>query len=141
MRVRRTHNRRGVLLLVILGLLAMFAMIAVAFVVLTGHAGREARLGQRVDEAFDPPEKLTDQAARIVFRGSMNQASAVHIGLGEGIYGHETLGARELLSTGQALVIGPPTPVAGGQLLEFAAPPAQLPMYPDAVHRIGCVLT
>jgi hypothetical protein len=133
-------KRRGVLLLVILALLAMFAMVAVAFVVITRHDWRGAKLAQQVDQVADPPDRQLDQAMRVIVRGTNDPGSAVHIGLLEGIYGHETLGAHEL-GMRQPLAMGNPQPVAGGQLFEFPAPAAQPPMYPDAVHRIGCVLT
>ena len=43
MRTNPSRARRGMLLLVILGLLAMFGLVAIAFVVLTGHEQRAAK--------------------------------------------------------------------------------------------------
>jgi hypothetical protein len=126
-----------VLLLVILGLLAMFAMVAVAFVVLTNFERQRGERDRRVDEAADPPDRQLDQAMRIVVRGQSNGAGGVHFpSLLEKIYGHETLGVAQTLAMSQQ-----PTPIAGGQLLEFTAPAAAPPIYPDVFHRIGAVLT
>ena len=78
-RTRRFQRdaRRGVLLLVILGLLAMFALVAVAFVVITSQAQRAAKQTQRVDEQYDPPEETLHQAALQLFRGSTSPGSAL----------------------------------------------------------------
>ena len=45
--MKKISNRRGVLLLVVLALLAMFAMVAVAFVILTGAEKRVAERAGR----------------------------------------------------------------------------------------------
>ncbi|MGA2066902.1 MAG: hypothetical protein ABSG86_18130 [Thermoguttaceae bacterium] len=141
--MRNTHAsaRRGVLLLVILGLLSMFAMVAVAFVVLTSFERQRGERDRRVDEAAEPPDRLLDQASEIVFRGSQSPLSAIHSqSLLEKIYGHETLG----INPNQPLTMNDPQAVAGGQmrqLWEFTGPPAAPPIFPDAVHRIGAVLT
>ena len=63
------RSRRGVLLIVVLAVLAMFALIAMAFVVISGHAQRGAKSMERFEQAVDPPEKLLHQAAMQVFRG------------------------------------------------------------------------
>jgi hypothetical protein len=139
-----------VLLLVILGLLSMFAMVAVAFVVLTSFERQRGERDRRVDEAADPPDRQLDQAMRVVVRGQPNGAGGVHFpSLLEKIYGHETLGAARLAQTGLGLPIGALQPVTGGsnaQLLEFALPSAQMTAgeqaaCPDAFHRAGAVLT
>jgi len=125
---RERSSRRGVLLLVILALLAMFALVAVAFVVVTGQAQRAARIIQRIDQQFDPPAALVDQAAMQVFRGptSANGLSVMRAhNLLEGIYGNEWItGTIGNLNTG----------VCGGQLFEFTAPA-------ERIVRTGCVLT
>ena len=74
-------SRRGVLLLLVLALLSMFGLIAVAFVVLTGHAQRGAKSIERLGQA----ESLTDsssatllrQAALQILRGPANTASVI----------------------------------------------------------------
>ena len=50
MKVNRNRARRGVILLVILGLLAMFGLVAVAFVVSTGQALRTAEIDRRISQ-------------------------------------------------------------------------------------------
>ena len=61
--------RRGVLLLMVLALLAIFGLIAVAFIVLTSHAKRGAMSIERIDRVSDQPQKLLQQAAMQVLRG------------------------------------------------------------------------
>jgi len=74
-----THHtrRRGVLLLVILGLLAMFAMLAVSFILLTGQARRTAEAGRRIEAQSAPAADLLDEAFAQVVRGSNNPGSAI----------------------------------------------------------------
>ena len=70
--------RRGELLLVILGLLAMFALVAVALVVLTTPVACGAPTRSAcIDQAADPPQRVLDQAMRQVVRGSNNPASVI----------------------------------------------------------------
>ena len=79
-RTRKTHHssfiihhssfpRHGVLLLMVLALLAIFGLIAVAFVVLTSHAKWGALCIERIDRVTDPPQKLLQQAVMQVLRG------------------------------------------------------------------------
>jgi hypothetical protein len=133
-------SRRGVLLLVILGLLAMFAMVAVAFVVLTNFYRQSGELTRHVDEAAEPPDRLLDQGMRAIVRGSNVPTSAIHSqSLLEKIYGHETTQAAAFnTSPAEPTVVGS---YLNGQLLEFTAAAAPVPSYADAWHRIGCVLT
>ena len=89
-----------------------------------------------MDETADPPDRQLDQAMRVVVRGSNNPQSALHSqSLLEKIYSHETVNGT--LSGNMQSVTGGNT----GPLLEFTAPAAQTPDYPDAVHRVGAVLT
>ncbi len=90
--------RRGVLLLIVLALLAMFGLVAVAFVVLTGQAQRSAKSIERVQQGDQstadapPAQDLLQQAAMQVFHGSTSPTSvmAAH-GLLEDIYGTATV--------------------------------------------------
>jgi hypothetical protein len=84
------HRRRGVLLLVVLGLLSMFAMIGLTFVVLTGQARRIAEVGQSVEVQYVPPQSDLDRAMAQVARGSDSLLSAIgpH-SLLEDMYGHD----------------------------------------------------
>ena len=86
----RVPRRRGVLLLVILGLLAMFGLVAVTFVITTGHFRRSAQALQRVDQFRDDPKALLDEAFAQCVRGSNNVGSAIgpH-SLLEDIYGND----------------------------------------------------
>ncbi len=77
MRYAKHRSRRGVLLLVILALLAMFGMVAVTFVVVASQARIAAEAHQRMDETTDPPRKLLNSALMQVLRGSTNPASAI----------------------------------------------------------------
>ena len=61
--------RRGVLLLVVLALLAIFGLIGVAFVVLTGQAQRGAKSHERIDQVTDPPKNLLQQVLMQVLHG------------------------------------------------------------------------
>ena len=62
------NNRRGVVLLVVLGLLAMFALVAVAFVVLGRQARRSAVTVQRIGEQSDSPRTTLNQAIKQVLQ-------------------------------------------------------------------------
>ena len=57
------------LLLVVLALLAIFGLIAVAFVVLTGHAQHSADTVMRIDQVSDPPKALLQQVLMQVLHG------------------------------------------------------------------------
>lgn len=69
MKIADPRARRGVVLLIVLALLALFAMIGIAFVVLTGHARRSAKSVERIDRVTDPPRKALQQALMQVLRG------------------------------------------------------------------------
>src|SRR3990172_1272261 len=69
-RPRVENRRRGVLLLIVLALLALFALIAVTFVILSTHEQRAAESQARVERYADPPDKLLNEALLQVFRGS-----------------------------------------------------------------------
>lgn len=117
----------------------MFAMIAVAFVVLTGHERRGAELGRRVDQTADPPDRCLDQAFRVVVRGSNSPASAIKsLSLLEKIYGNESLGTIAAPKT----MINPLV-LAGAdgqvpQLIEFEF---ETPSKTGITRRVGAVLT
>jgi hypothetical protein len=127
--------RRGVLLLLILSLLAMFGMVAVAFVVLSSQAGRTARLQLHEEQVYHPVKNDLDEAAMTVLRGSHNDGNKIGSqNLLEGVYGNNPISAT--IDTALANV---PTFACGGQLTDISlistATPAQLS------RRVGCVLT
>ncbi|MGA2031103.1 MAG: hypothetical protein ABSG68_02500, partial [Thermoguttaceae bacterium] len=122
------NPRRGVLLLVILGLLAMFSLVAVAFVIVSSQSRRSADTGRRVGQTNLNPKQDLDQAMREVLRGSNNPQSVIGShSLLEDIYGNDPT---------QVAITGA-TPVCGGQLLEITLPATGR----DLARRIGCVLT
>ncbi len=140
-------SRRGVLLLLILALLAMFGLIAVAFVVLTGQAQRSAKSIERIDLAMDPPKNLLQQAAMQVFRGTNNPSSVLGAhSLLEDMYGTNWYACQ---------ITNTPTPVCGGQIIEFSykvssngswTPDKETPAGSwvadsDWQKRMGCVAT
>ena len=74
-KVRQSTSRRGVLLLVILGLLAMFGLIAITFALVTGHMKRGAVAAGKFEQYSDPPDRVVYQAMMQVLRGTNNPAS------------------------------------------------------------------
>lgn len=132
-RTRRTgcRLRRGVLLLVIVAMLAMFGLVAVTFVVIAAQAMRAATAVQRIDEYLDDPRQDAHQAAMQVFRGTNNAQSVIgpH-SLLEDLYGATTV----------AGVITAFDPLCGGEILEFQ-PAADEFLSEYGEQRVGCVLT
>ena len=53
---KHRKDRRGVVLLILLALLAMFGVVVLAFVVITGHSRRVATSYQRKEEYAIQPE-------------------------------------------------------------------------------------
>ncbi|GAB4133963.1 MAG: hypothetical protein Kow0040_17010 [Thermogutta sp.] len=70
-------SRRGVVLLLVLALLAVFGVVVLAFVVVTGFARRGAETAKLHQVQYDPPEKTVYQALMQVVRGSNNPASVI----------------------------------------------------------------
>ena len=68
--MKKNPIRRGVLLLVVLALLAMFAMVAVAFVVLTGAEKRSPDRVRNIGVVDDSPDKTLQSAFNVVVRGT-----------------------------------------------------------------------
>jgi len=142
MRPKHLGRRRGVLLIIILALLAMFALIAVAFVILTGHASSSAKSIQRVEQYHDPPQAELHRALMQVLRGPPTEYSAIgpH-SLLEDVYGGGSVAGAFVDTDGFALVSR-----AGGELVEFeyklldnSGSPTVTDSYP--YYRPGCVLT
>ena len=145
----RNTSRRGVLLLVILGLLAMFGLVAIALVVIAGNAKDTAEIHQRLEQYSNRPEDNLGQGLLQVVRGSVNPESVIgpH-SLLEDIYGEDTyVGQIDLPPT------APPKPVARTYVDPTATPPVvvegQLIEFPyslfgtvdEARQRVGCVIT
>ncbi|MGC3969289.1 MAG: hypothetical protein QM775_18600 [Pirellulales bacterium] len=79
-RIRRRAaplNRRAVILLVMLGLLSLFTLIAVTFVVAAGQFRRGAATAASAERMGDPFDTLLQQAMMQVARGSNHPQSAI----------------------------------------------------------------
>jgi hypothetical protein len=136
-------SRRGVLLLLVLGLLALFGLVAVAFVVVTGHAQRSSKTMQRIDQTLEQPEKILNEAMMQIARGPSNPVSVLgpH-SLLEDMYGNTSVYGH----------ITGATASAGNQLIEITYALANPNiMYPNGTPqwvadtspqlRPGCVVT
>lgn len=120
-------TRRGVLLLVVLALLAMFGLFAIAFVVLSSQARRTSLQQQRIEQSYDPHEALLYQGLLQVLIGSDNVGSVLRDnGLLEDLYGNMSVEGT----------ISGATTAAGGQLLSLT-----INGVADPEHRVGSVLT
>lgn len=132
MRKIRRRDRRGMLILVVLGLLVLFVMVAVAFVIAASQHRLAARAASRAKLAGTPAKKQLDQAVRQLLRGTTNTNSA--------LYGHDLL--RDIYGndgvTGTISNVLAPTATAGGQMVKFAidTSAATTPNY-----YAGCVIT
>jgi len=135
MRSNAYRRRRGVLLLVVLSLLSMFAMIGLTFVVLTGQARRIAEIGQSVELQYVPPQSDLDRAMAQVARGSTSPMSAIgpH-SLLEDMYGYRYV-QSSITSVNQVTTIPTATGTNGGLVLELAT------NIPSAERYSGSVLT
>ncbi len=150
MNVRLSHARRGVLLLLVLGLLALFALVAVAFVIISGQSQRSSRIMQRVDQTLVDPQKQLNEAMMQVARGPSNFVSVIgpH-SLLEDMYGNTSVYAH---ITSATPVIRSGASATDGQLIEITyelASPSVL--YPTGTppwiadpnpqyRRLGCLV-
>jgi hypothetical protein len=136
----RKPNRRGVLLLVCLSLLVLFAVIGVTFVMVSGQYRSAARSEVRTERYGDDPGsntrpgELLDEAFMQLARGTTNNHSSLqfHDLLGDK-YGHEVL-------RGQVENVVVPLPTGSGQVLEFSVQ-TTTNMSPFAGYYNGCLLT
>ncbi|MBN2216873.1 MAG: hypothetical protein JW719_05820, partial [Pirellulales bacterium] len=80
--------RRGAVLLIVLAVLALFALIGVTFVIVSSHQQRAAQTQARVDQYAEAPDELLNEALMQVLRGSNVQTSVLrNHGLLEDLYG------------------------------------------------------
>ncbi len=166
-----TPPRRGVILLVILGLLALFGVTALAFVVITAQGRRAAEAVARLDRQATSPRRDLNQAMLQAVRGSTNTRSVLwpH-SLLEDMYGSDSIWGVSINQNNYARFVPPfaPAPpnlppatgavLVGGQMIEFNAgytnldaggnPTTVVPSWwfngfaPDEFRRrVGCVLT
>ena len=94
-------SRRGVILLLVLGLMTMFALMTLTFMVVTSHSSRTALSGARTGAIVDYQDKIvgardTWDAVLELLSGSTNTAIGNH-GLLEGAYSHPVYGDADLL--------------------------------------------
>ena len=92
---RNSRRRRGVLLLIVLGLLAVFCLIGLMFVLTSAQQRRGAVSGQKFDQVRDPAPQQLNQAFAQVMRGTKEPAVNYYrtTGIGahsllEGMYGN-----------------------------------------------------
>ena len=140
-----SSRRRGVLLLLILALLAMFGLIAVAFVVISGQAQRSAKCIERMGLVTESPEKLLNEAALQVLRGPTSDVSAVRAhSLLEDMYGNEfvygTIAGTASVAGGQLLDIATTSVVKSGSLTEGTVT-GGVATASELTRHIGSVLT
>lgn len=138
-RIRHGDARRGVLLLMVLALLAMFGLLGISYVMISGQANRGAEALSKVEQAADSPAQLLNQAAAQVIRGSTNPASVLYPhSLLEDMYGNDTASGTVAAAAG----------LVGGQLVNVTLS-ANLVLKRSGVAlssdepllRIGSVLT
>ena len=134
---KHKHRRRGVLILIVLSILVMFGLLGITFVIIAGQAKRTATTAGRSEQQYDPPDRLAEEAALSIFRGSNNPGSPTWLhSLLEDIYGGDTLVAASQVPTIQA-VCAPPGDPDNGQLINVSTS-----LSGDiAMRRVGCVLT
>ncbi|MGD0654825.1 MAG: hypothetical protein ABSA16_10810 [Thermoguttaceae bacterium] len=115
---RYSNTRRGVLLLLVLAILALFGLVAVAFVLISGQSQRSAKNMQRVDQTLEDPQKLLSEAMMQVARGASNPVSVIgpH-SLLEDMYGNTSRVGAVVANT-----LYPYFAVAGGQLIQIGVP-------------------
>lgn len=113
------RNRRGVLLLLVLGMLAMFGLIAITFVLLAGHHQRGAEIAKTIEQNAVRPETLLNEALQQTLTGSTDAASPLRIhGLFEDMYGSGATTTR-IGSDPAFPAIAAIELVAGGQIVEL----------------------
>lgn len=123
-RFGRRRRRQGVLLLVILGLLAMFGLVAVAFVVSSGQALRTAEVDRRVDQYDRRADEDLHQAFMQAARGVPGRL--INVGGESKWVLRSVIGPHSLLEDIFGTVdpregtIDSPVTVAGGQLVELS---------------------
>ena len=126
--VNRGTPRRGVILLIVLSLLAMFGMVSIGFLVITSHNRRAAQTLQKVGQNSASPEDDLHRAAMQLIHGTLNLDSvAGPHSLLEDAYGPDTVpGTVTAFNPSGGISFewlgSKPTLVAGRQITEFTIP-------------------
>jgi hypothetical protein len=136
---RRFHRppRRGVVLLVILSLLVLFALLGVTFVIVSGQYKRSAGVYSRAETYGDDYARQLDTAMYNVVRDTLDPQNPLHgQSLLNDIYGHDTY---------YGVVTTAPNIGYGGQIYEFKCTLSNAGgvayTRTDAGYFNGCVLT
>jgi hypothetical protein len=133
---RSRPPRRGVVLLVILSLLVLFALLGVTFVIVSGQYKRSAQSYMRAEMYGDDWVRQIDTGMYVALRDTLDPANVLRShSLFNDLYGHNTC---------YGTVTGAPTNAGGGQLMSFNCTiyDAANNVAPDqAGYFNGCVLT
>lgn len=114
--MQRSHSstRPGLILLVVLGMLALFSMLAVTYVVFASQSRATSVSLSRKDIRSTKTKPLFEEAIKELIRGTTNTGSSLygHDLLGD-VYGDaETLGMSAVtIRDFQLALSGPPTPM------------------------------
>jgi hypothetical protein len=122
---RNNQSRRGVILVVVLGMLALFALMSVTFVIVARQSRMSSHIDAKLDQVGDPPDRMNDQVLMQLLRGTNDSNSSLrHVSLLEDMYGNdEVLGRVEKidLSTATSVYAGTDDGAAfgNGKVIEF----------------------
>ena len=95
--VGRCEARRGVLLLIVLTILALFSVVAVTFALVAGKHRQVTTKQSRMEQYSPDPRDLLDDGAMQLVRGSKNPVSPFFIhSLLEDMYGNDGLSSARL---------------------------------------------
>lgn len=110
------RRRRGVVLIVVLGILALFSLVGVMFITTAQQAQQSAQALAETDLRRDPPQALLERAMLQVLVGSTSRGSSIgpH-SLLEDMYGPPTLKVR---------LQSAPVALANGAFLGFSIDPS-----------------
>lgn len=117
-----SRRRRGVLLLIVLGLLAVFCLIGLMFVLTSAQQRRSAVSGQKLDQVREPPQQLLNEAFAQAVRGSKEPGTVTGGGTPVQMFRIGGIGAHSLLET-----------MYGGNVLKSGK------LYPTTSNGMGVV--
>lgn len=116
---RHAPRRSGVILLIVLALLALFALLGLGLVIVTSQARRISSEQAKAGRVGDPPEEVLRDVAFQALVGTNNPLSAIGpAGLLEDMYGtHDLTGTIIDVTTNVMNTSGNNVPYAGGQMI------------------------